>query len=348
MEDTIILGAGLTGLTIAYHLKKNHKTCKVLEAQDRLGGRIKTIQGANATPMEMGATWFGQEHTTLLTFLKEIDIAYFEQHTHGNALFETMSFEPPQQYFVPANTHSAYRVKGGTYSIIEKLYKEIGKDNVTLSTEIKEVIEEQDSLRLIDQSNKNYYCKKLIIAGPPQVVLSTIQFTPSLPSSLTDIMYNTQTWMSGSTKFAVEYKNAFWKEKGFSGTVFSQSNLATEIYDHSNAENNKFALKGFLNGTAAHYSLEERRQKVIVQLANYFGEEANNYLSYNDTIWNDRYIQGSHTHFLPPHFNNGHSLLQYGYLGDKLFFSGTETSKLYSGYMEGAIIAAHNMISKIN
>ncbi len=39
--------------------------------------------------------------------------------------FETMSFEPPQQYFVPANTHSAYRIQGGSYSIIEALYQNI-------------------------------------------------------------------------------------------------------------------------------------------------------------------------------------------------------------------------------
>jgi monoamine oxidase len=73
------------------------------------------------------------------------------------------------------------------------------------------------------------------------------------------------------------------------GSVFSQAGLATEIYDHTNVEETKFALKGFLNGSANHYTFEERKQKVITQLAHYFGEEAQNYASYNDKVWNDSF-----------------------------------------------------------
>ena len=126
MEDVIIIGAGLSGLSTAFQLKKAGISLKILEAQNRLGGRIETIYGNYQTPMEMGATWFSKEHKHLLQLLKELNISYFEQHTEGIALFETMSFEPPQQYYVPANSHSAYRIKDGTYSIIEALYQILG------------------------------------------------------------------------------------------------------------------------------------------------------------------------------------------------------------------------------
>ena len=110
MEDVIIIGGGLSGLSTAYRLKKQHLNFKILEAQNRLGGRFETIYGNHKTPMEMGATWFGKEHNKLLHFLSEINVGFFEQHNEGIALFETLSFEPPQQYFVPANEHSAYRI----------------------------------------------------------------------------------------------------------------------------------------------------------------------------------------------------------------------------------------------
>ena len=64
MEDVIIIGAGLSGLATAYQLKEAGTSFKVLEAQNRIGGRIQTIHGKENTPMEMGATWFGKEHVS--------------------------------------------------------------------------------------------------------------------------------------------------------------------------------------------------------------------------------------------------------------------------------------------
>lgn len=193
MEDVIIIGAGLSGLATAFQLKKAGISLKILEAQNRLGGRIETIYGNYQTPMEMGATWFGKEHNHLLQLLKELNIGFFEQHTEGTALFETMSFEPPQQYFVPANTHSAYRVKGGTYSIIEALYQNIGKESVILNTEILKIVDEGDSLKLTDSLQNDFLCKKLIIALPPQLLINTIQFSPALPQAVSQVMQKTQT-----------------------------------------------------------------------------------------------------------------------------------------------------------
>ncbi|GEM_PF-7089624 len=40
--EVLIIGGGLTGLTIAYLLQKENIAVKVVEARDRLGGRIKT------------------------------------------------------------------------------------------------------------------------------------------------------------------------------------------------------------------------------------------------------------------------------------------------------------------
>jgi monoamine oxidase len=345
MENVIIIGAGLSGLSTAYQLKKAGIGFKILEAQSRVGGRIETIYGKQNTPMEMGATWFGNEHTHLIQLLTALNIAYFEQHTEGISLFETMSFEPPQQYFVPANSQSAYRVKGGTFSIIEALYQRIGKENVVLNTEVIGIIEEDNTIKIIDRLGNNHFCKRVIIALPPKVAINAFEFTPKLSELINQVMQKTQTWMSGSVKFSIEYKKAFWKDNGFSGSIYSQSGLATEIYDHSNYENSKFALKGFLNGSAYHYSQEERKEKVIAQLKHYFGEEAGSFESYHDKIWNDKYIQPKEDAFLPPHYNNGHTVYADSYLNGKLFFTGTETSNTYSGYMEGAIIAS-NAVAK--
>ncbi|MBK8624093.1 MAG: FAD-dependent oxidoreductase [Saprospiraceae bacterium] len=187
-----------------------------------------------------------------------------------------------------------------------------------------------------------------MVALPPKLAIHSIQFSPELPQALIQVMQKTQTWMSGSIKFSVEYKKAFWKDKGFSGSIYSQSGLATEIYDHSNYEDTKFALKGFLNGSASHYTFEERKDKIIEQLKRYFGNEATEYISYNDKIWNDTFIQPNNDTFLPPHFNNGHAAFDESYMNNKLFFTGTETSKSFGGYMDGAIMASNAIADRIS
>jgi len=58
----IIIGAGLSGLLTGYRLKKEGIPFKILEARNRVGGRINTVNGINNTPIEMGATWFTNQH----------------------------------------------------------------------------------------------------------------------------------------------------------------------------------------------------------------------------------------------------------------------------------------------
>lgn len=53
----VIIGAGMAGLSAAYHLSKNgFNDYKLLEARNRIGGRIVQIQMGNE-PVELGATW---------------------------------------------------------------------------------------------------------------------------------------------------------------------------------------------------------------------------------------------------------------------------------------------------
>lgn len=347
MEEVFIIGGGLSGLTIAYELKKKNISFKIFEAQNRLGGRIETIHGNLNTPMEMGATWFSKEHKQLIQLLSEIKLDFFEQYNEGISLYETDEYKNPQQYLVPPNTHSAHRIQGGTFTLIESLKNSIGIENIVLDTTIVKITDCGDHVELTNNLQQIISCKQLIIAIPPKLVANTIEFSPALPQAFNQVLQQTQTWMSGSIKFAVEYRKSFWKAKGYSGSVFSQSGLAVEIYDHSTFNNTKFALMGFLNQSAIHCSFEERKQQVLIQLKSYFGHEVEDYLSYSDKIWDDKFLQPSNDILLPPHHNNGNALFKESYMNSKLLFAGTETSKEYSGYMEGAIVASNSVAAKL-
>jgi protoporphyrinogen oxidase len=90
-----------TGLMLAYLLKQ--RIHLVLEANSRIGGRINTITGASGVTIEMGATWFGKQHPTLLS----LDSLGLLLDNIQISLFETMSFVPPQKFEIqmPRNRH---------------------------------------------------------------------------------------------------------------------------------------------------------------------------------------------------------------------------------------------------
>ncbi|MBS0288629.1 MAG: FAD-dependent oxidoreductase [Proteobacteria bacterium] len=63
MKKIIVIGAGIAGLKAALDLALKHFDVTLIEARERLGGRIYTVQASdNKTPIELGASyWEGYE-----------------------------------------------------------------------------------------------------------------------------------------------------------------------------------------------------------------------------------------------------------------------------------------------
>jgi len=90
MYDVIIIGAGATGLMAARELTRAGKRVLILEARNRIGGRIYTFSGNGfSVPVEAGAEFIHGEAKVTINVLKEYGIAYaktggeFKQIRHG-------------------------------------------------------------------------------------------------------------------------------------------------------------------------------------------------------------------------------------------------------------------------
>ena len=343
----IIIGAGLSGLMTAYLLKKKGLEYIILEAGTKIGGRIETVTGASGSTMEMGATWFSNLHQHLIALLSELNISFFKQRTQGISLFETMSFVPPQKFEISDAEESSYRIEGGTIKLIEKLVDEVGIENIKTETKVSAIKEFADYLEVIDSNGAKYLSSKVISTLPPHLLVQTIALEPPLSNSIQNLAKKTHTWMGESIKFAVEYERPFWREQNYSGTLFSQASIIQEMYDHSNNDDNGYALKGFLNGGTYTLSYEERKEKVLLQLVKLYGTEAENYIAYHEKVWREDPLT-----FLPyeqlvlGHENNGHPEYQKPLFNNKLFLSGSETATKNPGYMEGAIVAAKSIAAQ--
>ena len=135
----IIVGAGLSGLLIAYHLENNGIPYKILEARERVGGRIHTINGVLDTPIEMGATWFHNQHRHLLSLLNELELPYYEQYMEGTTFFQQNRNAPPEQINIPQG-ETSYRLEGGSSRLINTLNSKLSKERVLLNQPVKEII----------------------------------------------------------------------------------------------------------------------------------------------------------------------------------------------------------------
>ncbi|ANH80859.1 amine oxidase [Niabella ginsenosidivorans] len=346
-NDVMIIGGGLSGLTLACFLQKKGIEAVILEASERPGGRIHTVTGSLDTPLELGATWFSDIHVHLLELIEELGLTRYPQYSEGISLFQTKSFEPPQQFFIPAADIPSYRIAGGTGMLIHALAQKLNHSCIQLNKKVIAVKQAAHNLIVETADGTIFNAERVVVCIPPQLAAATIRFLPELPESIRQVLPAVQTWMSGAVKFTLEYDEPFWRTAGYSGMLYSHAGIVTEMYDHTSFEEDKYGFTGFLNSSAAAYSPEVRKELVLNQLRELLGAKVMEPATYFDKVWNDEFIAAGSPVIIRPHQHNGHPAFFSAYMGNRLHFCGTETAAAFPGYMEGAVIAARLVGSRL-
>ncbi len=346
-SDLVIIGAGLTGLCLAYLLRAQNLNISILEARGRLGGRIRTAYQSESAPIEMGATWLGSKHTQLNALLRELDIATFEQVLGQKAIYEPISTSPHQMVTLPPNHDPSYRIKGGSSALIQKLASRIKSDQIHLN-QIVESIQVVENKLQVKTTDLVFQAPLVVSTLPPHLLVTRVKVEPELPVDLTNLMKQTHTWMGESIKVGLRFSSPFWRKNHSSGTIFSNVGPIPEMYDHADFDDQFYALKGFLNGAYFSMTKADRLNLILVQLRKYYGKEVEHYLDYEEAVWRKApFTYAPYGGHVLPHQNNGHRLYQVPYLGGKLFIAGAETASQFPGYMEGAVRSAQHVFQQI-
>lgn len=346
-RDIVIIGAGLSGLLIAAQLKRAGMSVRILEARDRIGGRIFTHNTASDhPPLEMGATWFGDHHPNLLRLLSSLGLDRFPQLMNVKVHFEPGPGIPPQLYDMPPQAPN-YRIKGGTSALIQALADGLAPDEVYLSQPVRRINSTETKVQVATDS-LDLDADIVISTLPPALLARSIHFEPELPAQLMQIAQETHTWMGDSVKAALVYKQPFWQKSAGGGTLFSHAGPASEFYDQSNFGGTQFALCGFINPACSQLSVTERTQQIVAQLTRILGSEAQAYSQYREVLWaREVFTRHPDTPATIPHQHHGHKIFGQSFWQGKLMISGSETSPQFGGYMEGAVVAAMNTVRAI-
>lgn len=84
--DTCVIGAGFAGIAAARTLADAGQDVVVLEARDRVGGRVWNRQMPDGTVVSVGGTWLGKGNDRLFGLCRELGLQAYPQFTAGESL----------------------------------------------------------------------------------------------------------------------------------------------------------------------------------------------------------------------------------------------------------------------
>jgi putrescine oxidase len=85
-RDVIVIGAGVTGLTAAVTLQRAGLSVVVLEARDRVGGRVWTSE-IDGQLFEIGGQWVSPDQSALLETIDELALETYDRYRVGDSIY---------------------------------------------------------------------------------------------------------------------------------------------------------------------------------------------------------------------------------------------------------------------
>lgn len=121
--SAIVIGAGLSGLAAAYQFKQAHWNVSVLEARERIGGRVlsHSFDGSDLV-CELGGEWVGESHERLKALCHDFGIE-LKDHRFAASLMRDGVFKRPNEWDFSAQAKTAFekfRKRYERYTLSEK------------------------------------------------------------------------------------------------------------------------------------------------------------------------------------------------------------------------------------
>ncbi|MDE2585150.1 MAG: FAD-dependent oxidoreductase [Betaproteobacteria bacterium] len=354
----LIVGGGLAGLTAAHHLHRAGISFHLLEARDRLGGRIlsKDATGQSSDDgFDLGPSWFWPGMPSAMSYLvDELGLPYFPQNSDGDMLFQRTHDQAPQRFQGMSQEPASMRLCGGIGAIVSALAAGLPKESIWLASRVTHVTLNEAEVEVCwvgaEGETQRIQATHVLFALPPRLLEASVEFSPALDAATAQDWRDTPTWMAPHAKFFALYDRPFWRETGLSGTAQSMIGPLVEIHD-ATTTSGKAALFGFVGIPArqrAKVGNDAIIQASIHQLTQLFGAEAG---SPHATLYKD-WAADPLTATEEDREAGGHPISRGlaavpGKWHNRIWLAGSEAGRRDAGYLAGAVEAAEYAVMQI-
>ena len=228
------------------------------------------------------------------------------------------------------------RFVGGSQLLSLRMAEALG-DRVALSSPVRSVARDGAGVR-VRADGEEVRARRAIVAVPPGL-WSRIAWDPPLPPAHREL--GQRSFSGALAKCFAVFPEPFWREDGLSGEGVADRGPATLTFDVSPPGGSPGVLLGFVGGADARWAAQadpaERREHVLASLARLFGPRAARPEAWLEQDWTGHpWTGGGPTGCLGPGALTAAGAALRAPWGPVLF-AGTETSPVWTGYMEGAV-----------
>ncbi len=347
----VIVGAGLAGLHAGRLLRAAGVDFVLIEARDRLGGRILSVDhdGQPADDgFDLGPSWYWPSmQPAIADLIAALDLPSFPQQEAGDVLFERMRGEAPQRFPGSPQGQGSFRLAGGIGALVRALGRELPPNMVHLGTRVTAMSLSDDGVDITTQRAdgivERLVAAQVIAAVPPRLLEASVTFIPAHDSHTAQRWRASPTWMAPHAKFVACYDRPFWRDAGLAGTAQSLVGPMAEMHDATTASG-RAALFGFVAiGAPQRAALGEvaLTRACLEQLERLFGAEARRPRASMLKDWAaDPFTAAPADRESTGHVANDPTPWVSGPWQTRLTLAGSETSMREPGYLSGAVTAA--------
>lgn len=221
-KQVLVIGAGLAGMVAALELVERGHEVTVLEARDRVGGRVLTLrdpfeQGQFA---EAGAARIPPGHDLTLGYCARfgLDLEAFYPETGQFVQLSSglRTLIAPSNFLLARPDY--VRIRGGTDNLPRAFAEALG-DRILTSSPVRTVEQTSAGVR-VTTSDGTVREADRVLCTCPLPILHRIRFTPELSDAKREAAAGGVSY-TPATRVYVQYARRFWEDEGLNGWAVS-------------------------------------------------------------------------------------------------------------------------------